>query len=147
MPFPYVALLIGGALPACLWGIAAIFQKLSTQHDLAPGPFLVAFGATIVIVGIVLCFIMRDSTSVSLAGLRFAFMAGLTYAIATGLISFALLRFGIPIAKLAPILGCNVLVTVLIGILWLGEGESLNVWKIVGGTAAVLTGLALVTAA
>ena len=44
-------------------------------------------------------------------------------------------------------LGCNVLVTVLIGVFLLGEGATLNIWKAVGGTGVVLLGLALVTSA
>jgi hypothetical protein len=73
--------------------------------------------------------------------------AGVFYAVATGLISFALLRFGSPISKLAPVLGCNVLITVLLGAFVLGEVESLSVWKLIGGTMVVLAGLTLVTTA
>jgi uncharacterized membrane protein len=67
--------------------------------------------------------------------------------VAAGLISFTLLRFGSPISKLAPILGCNVLITVVLGAFLLGEADSLNVWKLVGGTMVVLAGLTLVTTA
>jgi hypothetical protein len=45
------------------------------------------------------------------------------------------------------VLGCNVLITVLLGVFLLGEGASLNIWKAVGGTATVMLGLALVTSA
>jgi transporter family protein len=141
------ALLIGGVVPACLWGIAAIFQKLSTHHDLAPGPFLAAFGITITLSGVVFGIIQREPAGPSWAGLRYALAAGFFYAVAAGLISFALLRFGVPISKLAPILGCNVLITVLLGAFLLGEAESLNVGKLVGGTMVVLAGLTLVTTA
>lgn len=147
MPTSYLALLIGGVLPACLWAVAAILQKLSTQHDLGPGPFLAAFGAMVLAVGLALSGLQRGGGEVSWPGLRYAMASGLAYALATGLISFALLRFGIPISKLAPVLGCNVLVTVLIGIFLLGEGADFNIWKAVGGTGVVLLGLALVTSA
>ncbi|MCF8533753.1 MAG: hypothetical protein K9G48_12165 [Reyranella sp.] len=146
-----LALLIGGGIPACLWGIAAIFQKLSTQHGLAPGPFLTAFGATIMVSGIVFAIAQRSAASpesgVSWAGLQYAMAAGLFYAVAAGLISFVLLRFGSPISKLAPILGCNVLITVLLGAFLLGEAETLSAWRLVGGTLVVLAGLGLVTTA
>jgi uncharacterized membrane protein len=141
------ALLIGGVVPACLWGIAAIFQKMSTQHALAPGPFLAAFGITIMVSGIVFASVQRGVAGPSWAGIRYALAAGFFYAVATGLISFALLRFGTPISKLAPILGCNVLITVLLGVFVLGEAESLNIWKLLGGTLAVLASLTLVTTA
>jgi uncharacterized membrane protein len=142
-----LALLVGGVVPACLWGVAAIFQKMSTQHGLAPGPFLIAFGAMIIIAGVVLAIVQRSPTALAWMGLRYALAAGAFYAVATGLISFALLRYGAPISKLAPVLGCNVLITVLLGAFFLGEVESLNVWKLIGGTMAVLAGLTLVTTA
>jgi len=147
MPTSYLALLIGGVLPACLWAITAVLQKLSAQHDLGPGPFLAAFGAMVLAAGLALSMLQRSDGEISWIGLRYAMASGLAYAIATGLISFALLRFGVPISKLAPMLGCNVLVTVLIGVFLLGEGATLNIWKAVGGTGVVLLGLALVTSA
>ena len=146
-----LALLIGGGVPACLWAIAAVFQKMSTQQGLAPGPFLVAFGAAITVSGVVYAIAQRDvsspASSISWTGLRYALAAGLLYAVAAGLISFVLLRFDSPISKLAPILGCNVLITVLLGAFVLGEAETLNAWKLVGGTLVVLAGLGLVTTA
>jgi transporter family protein len=142
-----LALLIGGVVPACLWGIAAIFQKVSTHHGLAPGPFLAAFGATIMISGGVFAVVQRGATDPSWAGVRYAMAAGFFYAVAAGLISFTLLRFGSPISRLAPVLGCNVLITVLLGAFVLGEAQALNAWRLVGGTLVVLLGLALVTTA
>ena len=97
--------------------------------------------------GLALSVLQRSDGEISWIGLRYAMASGLAYAIATGLISFALLRFGVPVSKLAPVLGCNVLVTVLIGVFLLGEGATLNIWKAVGGTGVVLLGLALVTSA
>jgi uncharacterized membrane protein len=147
MPKPYSALLVGGVLPACLWAITAMLQKLSAQHQLGPGPFLAVFGTMVLTVGLALSVAQRDIGELSWAGLRYAMASGLAYAIATGLISYALLSFGIPISKLAPVLGCNVLVTVLLGIVLLGEGTELNAWKAIGGTVVVMLGLALVTSA
>jgi drug/metabolite transporter (DMT)-like permease len=142
-----LALLLGGVVPACLWGISAIFQKLSTHHGLEPGPFLAAFGVTIAVSGVVFAIVQRRPAGPSWIGLQYALAAGFLYAMAAGLISFTLLRFGAPISKLAPILGCSVLITVLLGAFFLGEAQSLNVWKLVGGTVVVLAGLALVTTA
>ncbi|MBS0518193.1 MAG: hypothetical protein JSR90_05845 [Proteobacteria bacterium] len=147
MPTPYLALLVGGVLPACLWAITALLQKLSAQHHLGPGPFLAAFGTMVLAIGLVLSVAQRGIGEFSWTGLHYALASGLAYAIATGLISYALLSFGIPISKLAPVLGCNVLVTVLLGILLLGEGADLDAWKAIGGTVVVMLGLALVTSA
>jgi len=78
-------------------------------------------------------------------GAGYAVLAGLTFAIGAGLISFALWRYGAPISKLAPILSCNVLVTVAIGALFLGEAAKLNMTQLGLGTLLILGGAILVS--
>ncbi len=147
MSTSYLALLIGGAVPACLWSVSAVLQKMSAQQGLSPGPFLVAFGAMVVAGGVLFCGLQHEPLGLSARAVGFALGAGLFYALAAGLISLALLRFGAPISKLAPILGCNVLLTTLLGIFVLGEGANLSVPRLLAGTAATFVGIVLVTTA
>lgn len=42
-----IPLIIGGLLPVVLWGITAVFQKLSAAASLGPGRYLMLFGAII----------------------------------------------------------------------------------------------------
>jgi drug/metabolite transporter (DMT)-like permease len=80
---------------------------------------LAAFGAMVLATGLALSVLQRNDGEISWIGLRYAMASRLAYAIAT----------------------------VLIGVLLLGEGATLNIWKAVGGTGIVLLGLALVTSA
>ena len=147
MPTSYAALLIGGGIPVCLWSLTAILQKASVQHGLTPGPFLIAFGAMVVAGGLLFCGLQRGPAGLSWPALGLALAAGFAHSIATGLVSYALLRFGLPISKLAPILASNLLLTALIGVLWLGEGASVSAWRLLVGAATVFAGLVLVITA
>ncbi|ANM04556.1 hypothetical protein AMC78_CH02469 [Rhizobium phaseoli] len=73
--------------------------------------------------------------------------AGTCFALGTGLISFALFAYGVPVSKLAPIWSCNVLVTLAIGALYLGEASEINTGKLAAGTLLILSGALLVSSA
>lgn len=135
---------LGGILPAALWGITAILQKLSAQHAAPPGQFLVAFGAVICATGLLYSWLTRSPAALG-AGIAFAVLAGAAYSLGTGLLSFTMWKFGTPISRLAPMLSCNVLVTVLIGMVALHE--TLSPLRLVGGTVLIIAGVILVSLA
>jgi uncharacterized membrane protein len=139
--------LIGGILPACLWGLTAILQKLSAQHGAGPAHYLAAFGIVIASSGLGAALWQQRAEPFPTAGIGYAALAGLCFALGTGLISFTLWRYGAPISKLAPILSCNVLVTVAIAVLVMKEGGSLDLPRLLGGTVLILVGAAFVTGA
>ena len=137
-------ILIGGALPAFFWGVTAVFQKQSAVSGFRPVQYLAVFGVVIALAGLAGVLVTRD-VAWSKPGAGYAVLAGLTFAIGAGLISFALWRYGAPISKLAPILSCNVLVTVAIGALFLGEAAKLNMSQLGLGTLLILGGAILVS--
>ncbi|MGP1396739.1 MAG: hypothetical protein ACTS3R_14625 [Inquilinaceae bacterium] len=142
----YFPLVIGGVLPAFFWGITAVLQKLSATGGLGPGRYLTLFGAVIAVAGLVYAQATREPGWAG-AGSTFAIAAGITFALGTGMLSFALWRYGVPISRVTPILGANVLVPVAIGLLFLGEGGQADPARLVGGTVLVIAGVGLVTTA
>lgn len=135
-------LALGGALPALLWGVTAIFQKLSAQNLTPPGHYMAVFGAVICAAGIVHSLLSRDG-SFNTTGLGYAALAGTTFALGAGLISFTLWKFATPISRLAPILSANVLATVLIGLLVLHEPVAPA--RLIGAAVLVVAGIVLVS--
>ena len=142
----HIPIIIGAVLPALLWGITAVFQKMSASSNLGPGPYLAVFGLVICLGGLVFARFTQE-LALNPRGVAFAGLAGLSFTLGTGLLSYALWRFDLPIAKVAPILGANVLVPVLIGTALLGESGSLDVARLFLGTVLVLVGAAIVTSA
>ncbi len=141
-----MVIVIGGALPAFLWGITAVFQKQSAGAGLPPAEYMTVFGAAITVAGLAGALVTRNFAWPG-AGTAYAVLAGITFSLGTGLISLALWRYGAPISRLAPILSCNVLVTVAIGALFLGEAASLNLARLGIGTVLVVGGAILVATA
>ncbi|MDF0697335.1 EamA family transporter [Rhizobium sp. MC63] len=139
-------IVIGGILPAIFWGITAIFQKQSAMSATGSAVYLIAFGAACALAGLVAALIWRPAPW-SIEGLGFAATAGACFALGTGLISFALFAYGVPVSKLAPIWSCNVLVTLAIGALYLGEASEINTLKLAAGTLLILSGALLVNSA
>jgi uncharacterized membrane protein len=137
-------ILIGGVAPAFLWGITAIFQKQSAVHGAHPGLYLVLFGLMTALVGFAGLLLAREFVWVKLGSMHAA-LAGLTFALGSGLISFALWRYGAPISKLAPILSCAVLVTVAASAIFLDEAARLNFPQLLIGTLLIVGGAILVT--
>ena len=140
----YTSIIVGAVLPAFLWGVTAVFQKLSATAELGPGRYLMIFGAVIFFGGLSYSRIVGE-TSFTIQGATFAGLAGLSFALGTGLLSYALWRLNMPISKASPILATNVLVTVFIGAFLLGEISSLNGPRLLTGTILVLLGAIVVT--
>lgn len=137
---------VGGVLPAVLWGVTAIFQKLSAQHGTSPAAYLAVFGAVLAAAGVAAGAMGRNTTWTG-AGLGYAGLAGVTFALGTGLITLALARYGVPLARLAPLWSCNVLVTVAISAWLLNEAAELRIGQVLLGTGLIIAGALVVTSA
>ncbi|MGG7579409.1 EamA family transporter [Rhizobium sp. Nf11,1] len=139
-------IIVGGILPAFFWGITAVFQKQSAAAATGSAVYLIAFGSACALAGLIAVLIWRPAPW-TVEGLGFAAIAGACFAAGTGLISFALFAYGVPVSKLAPIWSCNVLVTLAIAAVFLGEASELEMVKLATGTLLILSGALLVSSA
>lgn len=142
----YIPILIGGVLPAILWGVTAIFQKLSATASLGPGRYLTLLGLVVFVGGLIYSYFTNE-VGFNLKGSLYALYAGASFALATGLMSYALWHYGVPISRITPILSANVLIPVAAGIWLFGEGAGVNVWQLSIGVFLVIAGVVVVTSA
>lgn len=124
-----MGLVVGGLVPAVAYALFAIWTKSGSQAGIGAGPFMVLIG----------------TACVQSAGWSFA--AGVVWAAGTGLVSFALTRYGIPISKLNPIYNTNTLITVLLGLVVFSEWKQVNALQLLGGATLILVGSLLVSRA
>ena len=137
------ALLLGGFLPALIYGVSAIFQKMSTSLGISLSAYLVATGIGIALVGI--SFYVFDQTfSFSIKSGVYAIIFGLTWGLATGLVAYTLLNFDIPISQLVPLYNMNTLVAVLLALIIFSEWKDLHTLKLLTGSALIVAGAVLV---
>jgi uncharacterized membrane protein len=129
-----------------LWAITGIFQKISAQHGTPPTIYLAVFGLVIFVSGLASSIILAPERG-NLPGLAFAGLAGVSFALGTAAISFALWRYGAAISKLTPVLNTNILITVIFGLLFLKEAGGVNPWQLSAGALLVTIGAAIVATA
>jgi drug/metabolite transporter (DMT)-like permease len=135
--------IVGGLIPAFLFGISAIFQKGAMQAGVGPGSYMIFDGVIFIVVGLVLRGVLREPDFGG-AGVPLALIGGLLFALASGAISFALRQWAAPISLIAPITVISSLVTVIAGFIVFREYEGVAAVRLLGGAVLVVVGAALV---
>ena len=133
------ALLIGGFLPALIYGGSAIFQKLSTNIGISISFYLIAVGLGVMIAGIGFYF-FDSTTDFSIKASSYAVIFGITWGVATGLVAFTLLNYSVPISQLVPLYNMNTLVAVLLALLIFSEWKDLHTVKLISGSVLIVIG-------
>jgi hypothetical protein len=139
-------LLIGGLLPAVLYGVAGVFQKWSAKSGGTVSMYLIGFGLATFLAGWVFRWLLAEP-SASTGSVMFALAGGAAFATGAGLISLALIRYDAAIAQLSPLYNSNVLITVGLGLAIFAESGQLSVGRLLLGTALILGGALLVAQA
>jgi drug/metabolite transporter (DMT)-like permease len=135
----YLPLIVGGLLPAVLYGVAGAFQKLSARQGASVSSYLIAFGLATVVIGITFRIALPGDPSPT-RSVATAVLAGLMFSVGAGLVSVALIRYGAAISQLAAIFNMNTLITVLLGLALFAEYRTLAVPRLILGTFLILAG-------
>jgi uncharacterized membrane protein len=134
-----IALLIGGLLPAMLFGISGFLQKTSAKAGIGTGPYLIVIGLVVISVGVVVTTIQGD-TRVNLLSALNTCGYGIFWSSGVMCIALALGRYDARISQLVPLYNLNTLVAVGLGLILLGEWREVNTWQLVAGAALAATG-------
>jgi glucose uptake protein GlcU len=139
-----IGYLIGGIVPAILYGLYNILQKASSQYKISPGMYLIVVGICAITLGTAYCLIFKEYTITPTSGF-FATLNGLMWGFATCLIALAYSRFKMPVSKLVPIFNTNTLVAVILGLIIFSEWKTVSSPKIIIGAILVIIGGTLAT--
>src|SRR5258707_139538 len=101
-----LALLIGGLLPALLFGISGVFQKTSARAGIGTGPYLIAIGAVVLLAGIAVSLAQGDTTATR-EGVAWACGYGVLWSVGIACIAVALARYDANISQLVPLYNLN----------------------------------------
>jgi len=139
-------IIIGGIIPAFVFGVYGVMQKQCMRVGLGVGGFFLVLGATAAVGGLAIRTWVPGGVPPLSAALSAAGFA-VFWSLSIGLILVAVDRYDASISQLAPLYNSATLITVVLG-LWLFEE-----WKDVGmlplllGAMAIVTGAAIVTRA
>ncbi len=137
------AVIIGGILPALLYGISGVFQKSSTQAGIGTGLYLFCISAGVAAAGAIISWRSPDGT-ISLRSGIFASMLGLSWGLGMGLVAIALTAYAAPLSRLAPLYNMNTLVAVILALVVFSEWKEVAALRLLAGALLIVAGGALV---
>jgi hypothetical protein len=138
-----VGLVIGGLLPALVYGFGGFLQKICNQNGIALGYYVISGGLGMVITGLVVLAFTADR-NYSLGAIALTVVLGICSATGMALVGIALVKYKISIAKLSPLYNMNTLVTVSLGLLLLSEWKEVHTVKLLIGAMMITLGGILV---
>jgi drug/metabolite transporter (DMT)-like permease len=143
---PALGLVIGGLLPALLFGLSGVFAKPASTTGIGLGWYLTSIGCAILLTGLAL-HLLQANNPFSLRGSLFAAAVGFCWALGAALVAVALSRYGMAIARIVPLYNMNTLVAVLIGLTVFAEWKEVQVLKLLAGALLITLGGRLVATA
>ncbi|MDB5310510.1 MAG: hypothetical protein JWO38_4712 [Gemmataceae bacterium] len=134
-----LALLVGGLLPAILFGASGVVQKMSARAGIATGPFLIVVGLVVILVGAGVTLVQQDTT-LNRTSAAYAAFYGLLWAAGIGCIALALGRYDARISQLVPLYNMNTLVAVAGGLVLLSEWRDVRIGQLLLAAGLTIAG-------
>jgi len=134
-----LAILVGGVIPAILFGISGVLQKTSNKAGIATGPYLIAVGVAVFITGLAFAAVQQDLTF-NRTSLAQTCIFGSLWALGTAAIACALGRYGGQISQLVPLYNMNTLVAVVVGLVMLSEWRTVHLPRLIMATFFTIVG-------
>lgn len=142
----FKGLLIGGLLPAVLFGGAGLLQKVYGRTEGGPGPYLLFIGLGVCLCGALLTGVEADRTVTFRSGLT-AVGIGALWALGMMLIMYTLTHFGTPLSKLAPLYNMNTLIVTVLALVVFSEYRDVHTLRLLAGAGLIVLGGTLVSRA
>ncbi|MDA1209180.1 MAG: hypothetical protein O2904_04090 [bacterium] len=141
-----MGLIIGGLMPAVVYGFTNVFVKMSVKEGISPPMYVMAAGVGIIIAGAA-SLLFHTDMSISSRSASYAATAGFLWGAASFGVAYALQVYNSPIAKLVPLFNMNTLVAVLLGMWLFAEWKGVNSSQLILGSVLIVVGGTLVARA
>lgn len=139
MPLHMKGLLIGGLVPAILFGVAGLLQKVYGRTEGGHGPYILFIGLGVLLCGGVYALLDGDRT-VTPGSAAAATFIGVFWALGMVCVLLGLLKFGAPLAQLAPLYNLNTLIVTLLALVFFAESRDVAVTRLLLGTLLIVAG-------
>ena len=146
MPLHMKGLLIGGLVPAVLFGFAGLLQKVFGRTESGPGPYLLFIGLGVLLCGAMMTLLDGNHTVTMGSGLAATFI-GIFWALGMMFVQIGLFKFGTPLAQLAPLYNMNTLIVTVLALVFFAENRDLGVTQLMAGAMFIVLGGTLVARA
>ncbi len=136
-------ILIGGILPALLFGISTVLMKQSTKEGISTPTYLFVVGLAVTALGAIA--MLFGGHAGSTRAWWAAAGAGVTWGLAGACMTYAFTTLKLPVAVVGPLTNASALVSVLLAAWVFSEWQDLNVTKVLLGTVLICVGAGLVS--
>ena len=134
-----LGLIVGGLIPALLFGVSNLFIKGSIQVGISLPLYLLSTGVAVLVVGLLSLLVVRE-TQVSSGSFALAFGSGVCWAIGIFCVTFALQRYDATVSTLTPLFNMNTLIAVLLALWIFAEWKQVQVPHLLIGSLFIIIG-------
>lgn len=142
-----LGLLVGGLVPALLYGFSALAMKGGASFKVSTPNYMMIIGVVIFLTGLAIKPWLDTDSKLNGGAVAIAAASGLFWALGTTLVNFALVKYGSPLAQLTPLYNMNTLVAVVGGLIIFAEWKTVNSVPVAIGTLLVVAGGVLLSRA
>ncbi len=135
-----LGLLIGGVVPAVLFGLVNVVVRFGAQDGISAGKYMMFTGFGVMIAGFFFSFLQTSSVSMMPKTMLLAVLYGFLWSIASGCIVYALNIYHPPMSKLVPIFNMNTLIAVILTLIIFSEWQHVHLLKLIIGVIFVFLG-------
>jgi glucose uptake protein GlcU len=140
----YIGMIVGGIVPAVIFGLGGIFVKASNQEGISIN-YLILFSGMGALSISILAFMLFGEKSMSVKSCIYAFLVGATWALGVFLVTMALIKYNTPMSIISPLNCTACFVTVLLALIIFSEWKNLHIIRLVVGTVLIVVGAILVS--
>ncbi|YAI82630.1 MAG: hypothetical protein ACQJCO_03425 [cyanobacterium endosymbiont of Rhopalodia sterrenbergii] len=138
------ALILGGVLPAFMFGFSNVLTKVSNSSGISTSAYVTIVGIAVTLVGIISGFTGEQHFTVNFQSILSALCVGVTWALGQLMIAMALQRFSVPLSVISPIFNSNTLVAVFIALIVFNEWTQVSMGWLCAGAFLTTIGSILV---
>lgn len=138
-----LGILIGGVLPALVYGAVGVMQKSCNQMGISPSLYMIGSGIGVVLLGVAI-HLFNPGFVLSVKSGILAILIGAFWALGMTLVAVAINTYHVPVSKLAPLYNMNTLITVILGLILFAEFKDVNTVKLISGAILITVGGILV---
>ena len=139
-----LGILIGGIIPAVIFGIGGLFVKASNQQGISLGYYILFTSIGILVFSLIGFFVFTERI-VNFKSGAYAFTVGATWVIGAILVAFALIRYNTPISIISALNCTACLFTIMLSLIIFSEWKETHVVRLVVGSILIVVGAMLVS--
>ena len=140
----HVGILVGGVVPAVIFGLCGVCIKASNHHGIGTG-YCLLFASVGALAAALVSFAFLGRESVNAISATHAFLVGATWAGGVALMSLALTRYHAPISVIGPLTATACLITALLALWFFSEWKDVHVVRLLAGAILIVVGAMLVS--